>query len=275
MGRGSPSMSQTSQQPPARGWARLFAGTLLLLALQQPLLDREFTSEDQSTHPGEYLKRLLSDNSVLEVNTDSMTSVEFTPRRRQIILTRGEAYFRVNGHDPRPFSVYAGDVSINADAAIFSVRTLDATVSVYVTDGGVRLQESLKPKWSFGSDSLDALITRGHMARLHSGTLFIQPFSRNDATCSWAWRRGQICLAGQTLTEAIMEINRYTQDKLVIGDPSIANIRTGGNFEIALLSSLTDALQRTFGVVAERRSPNLIVLLPRRPVPHPSEAHHG
>ncbi len=270
-------MTQTAPRRTGGRWALLYAGSAALLAPHEPLFDAGFDSEDHVTRLGEYIRRLLPDRSVLEINTDSAAAVEFTPSHRQVTLSRGEAYFQVNPHDLRSFDVYAGDVSVRAVHATFTVRTQsENTVSVYVSEGTVFMHEAMRHPWGRRPFALEASISGGHAARLRSGTLSIQSFSDADAICAWAWRSGQICLSGQTLSEAVTEINRYTYRKLVLGDASLANIRTGGRFNITRPSDFTDALRRTSGIVTQTSNPNVIVLLPgARPAPSSATRHHG
>jgi ferric-dicitrate binding protein FerR (iron transport regulator) len=88
--------------------------------------------------------RFFPTTSVLEVNTDSATSIEFTPRRRPVTLSRDQAYCQVSAYDPRPFEVYAGEVSMRTDNATFSVRAPpEDRVSVYLSEETVLRHESM------------------------------------------------------------------------------------------------------------------------------------
>lgn len=251
-------------------------GGLAVVGFQEPLCDLEVTSEEESTRAGEYVKRTLSDSSVLEINTNSAISIDFTPRHREMTLTHGEAYFQARAHDPRPFSVSAGDVAVSTVDAIFSVRRRpENTVSVSVSKGTVFLHQAMRRRWSLQPFVLEVTLVGGHAARLHAGALFLEPFTPGDSDCQWAWRRGQLCLAGETLSDAVAEINRYTEQQWVIGDPSLAGLRVGGLFDIARLSGFTDALERTFGIVTVARDSKSIVLMPGPPARPVSDVHRG
>lgn len=255
----------------------LFLGCGLAVAgFQEPLFELGFTSEQQSTQTGEYLKKTLSDNSVLEINTNSSVSIDFTPLHREVTLAYGEAYFQARAHDPRPFSVDAGDVSVSTVDATFSMRRQpENTVSVSVSRGTVFLHQAMRQRRNLRPFVLEATLVGGYAARLHAGALFLEPFTTGDRDCKWAWRRGQLCLDGETLSEAVAEINRYAEQQWVIGDPSLATLRVGGLFDIARLSGITEALERAFGIVAVARDSKSIVLMPGPPARPVLELHRG
>jgi hypothetical protein len=109
------------------------------------------------------------------------------------------------------------------------VRRLEAdTISVYVSNGTVLMHQTLMQKTMSTRFDIDATLIAGHAARLHAGALSLEPFSASDATCQWAWRRGKICFSGQTLSDAVAEVNRYRERQLVIDDPALSNLQVGG-----------------------------------------------
>jgi transmembrane sensor len=47
-----------------------------------------------------------------------------------------------------------------------------------------------------------------------------------------AWRRGEVVLDNTTLNDAVAEMNRYEDHKLVIGSSEIGNLRISGIYHI-------------------------------------------
>jgi transmembrane sensor len=47
-----------------------------------------------------------------------------------------------------------------------------------------------------------------------------------------AWRRGEVVLEKTTLDEAVAEMNRYEDEKLVIGSPEIGKLRISGIYHV-------------------------------------------
>jgi transmembrane sensor len=65
-----------------------------------------------------------------------------------------------------------------------------------------------------------------------------------------SWRYGTISLSGQTLREAAAEFNRYNTKRLVVADPTIADLRFGGYFRETDVDGFARALQTSFGIQA-------------------------
>jgi len=69
-------------------------------------------------------------SSALDLNTDSLLTMRFSRDQRDVMLARGL--------DRRPFAVVAGDITVRADGARFSVRRIRGdTVSVNVAEGNI------------------------------------------------------------------------------------------------------------------------------------------
>jgi ferric-dicitrate binding protein FerR (iron transport regulator) len=68
--------------------------------------------------------------------------------------------------------------------------------------------------------------------------------------------------ADAPLSEIIADFNRYNQHKLVVTDARLAERRFGGTFPAGDYASLVQLLEKTFGVVVERRERETVLRLP-------------
>jgi len=68
--------------------------------------------------------------------------------------------------------------------------------------------------------------------------------------------------ADAPLSEIIADFNRYNQHKLVVADARLAERRFGGTFPAGDYASLVQLLEKTFGVVVERRERETLLRLP-------------
>jgi transmembrane sensor len=78
-----------------------------------------------------------------------------------------------------------------------------------------------------------------------------------------AWREGAIVFDGQPLSEAIAEIERYTDARIVVSDPEIAGLRVGGRFRTGDVQEFFDALQTALPVSIRHSNTGLVFIDPR------------
>uniref|UniRef100_UPI0030F4ADDE FecR family protein n=1 Tax=Paraglaciecola sp. TaxID=1920173 RepID=UPI0030F4ADDE len=82
------------------------------------------SSQILQTEIGERLTFTLADGSKVQLNTNSLIEVAYSPTQRQIILARGEATFAVVKDKAHPFIVTVGDASFTALGTVFNVEKM-------------------------------------------------------------------------------------------------------------------------------------------------------
>jgi len=209
------------------------------------------------TDIGQQQVHTLKDGSQLTLNTDTVVDVRLDRRERAIRLLDGEAYFKVAKNPDKPFVVRAGQGTVTAVGTEFSVQVEHGEVHVVVYEGTVKVATDT-PEDNVGNTGALTLHHRG-MARYSDSieaTDYLDSGALNQAL---AWKSGRWIFNGETLSDAVKEINRYTKTKLYISDPAIANLRIGGYFKIGDVDSLLAALHSTFGI-AVTHTDNQILL---------------
>jgi transmembrane sensor len=196
----------------------------------------------------------LSDGSRVELNTDSMIRVRINNGRRDIVLTRGEALFRVAHDTNRPFFVTAAATLVRAVGTAFSVRIrADNSVDVYVTEG--RVAVGSPRSGPAGEPELTppaAAVAAGEAAAVSRGRLTSKHLSAEEMARKLAWTDPSgphLSFWGETLSEMVGEFNRYNVRHLSIVDPRIQQIRFGGNFKASDLDGFVETL-KSFHVIA-------------------------
>jgi transmembrane sensor len=190
----------------------------------------------------------LSDGSVLELNTDSVVAVRFTKSQRNIELMQGEVYFDVAKDATRPFVVKVGEDEVTAIGTAFSVdagnllKKQHSVDEVIVTEGKVRVKRR-------NSQAPIYLVT-GQKVTARDDIL--QVSSEADSDSLLAWREGVVVFEGESLTEVVREIDRYTPLKFRIVDKELASISVGGLFKTGDLDQLLLVLENNFGVVSQK-----------------------
>jgi transmembrane sensor len=76
------------------------------------------------------------------------------------------------------------------------------------------------------------------------------------------WRDGHLFFEGAPLAAAVKEVNRYNRRQLVVGDAATADLRIGGRFWANDVDSFVAAIQKTFGVRAQREGDDWVIREP-------------
>lgn len=178
---------------------------------------RHARRESYSSGEGEVRRVTLSDGSIMTLNSDTEALVSYSPGRRAIALERGEALFEVTKDPVRPFVVSAANLQVRAVGTAFSVRKGDARTDVTVAEGVVEVSDrndfQQEPPTRLAADEL-AVATSSGISVAH---LTPQELERR-----LAWRQGMLAFDGQSLAEAVHEINRYGGKPIRIDDPRLA-----------------------------------------------------
>lgn len=178
-----------------------------------------------ATGIGQVREVVLSDGSVVTLNTNTRVGVNFTKDVRQIHLVQGEALFDVAKNKKRPFIVVAGDTKVRAVGTSFVVSMLpQRPVQVLVKEGVVELDRSISGKSMPARVSANTQVLASTDARFVAIDVPIAKVERE-----MAWRFGRIALDNQTLQDASETFARYSDIRLVV-DPAVANRTVTGMF---------------------------------------------
>jgi transmembrane sensor len=91
----------------------------------------------------------------------------------------------------------------------------------------------------------------------------VTPITAQQLSSELAWREGAIIFDGEPLSEAILEIERYTDARIVISDPQIAGLRVGGRFRTGNVQEFFDALQTALPISIRHTSAGVVFIEPR------------
>lgn len=200
-------------------WGGAAAASLAVGVLAVPLLT---AAEAHATAVGEVRLVPLADGSSMTLNTDSRAVVRFDKGRREVEVTRGEAYFAVARDPSRPFVVKLGARSVRAGGGAFTVHRLDARRSeVTIQSGDVRL------------DAAGADRPVGANARVvfsADGGAELVAVAARDIDRSLAWREGKLAFEGETLAQATAAFARYGGPRVLVTDPALAQEPITGLF---------------------------------------------
>jgi len=213
---------------------------------------------DHSTGIGEQRVVTLPDGSVAWLNTDTAIDIAYTGERRRVKLLHGEALFEVKKDASRPFDVVAVDGRTTAVGTAFAVNDADGSATVTVTEGMVMVTS---PDVSSGSNARDTgiLLEAGQQVSYRRGAA-PDVVRTLDATAATAWRHGSIVIRDRPLAEALTEIGRYHDGRIVLlGNASRYGAVTA-RLALADLDGGIDALAATHGLSVTRVTNYLMIV---------------
>lgn len=227
-----------------------------------------------ATRHGEGRNLQLSDNTLVQLDSNSEIEVNFDGHRRSITLERGQAYFRVAVDAARPFSVRVGHALIRDIGTSFDVyQHMDGT-TITVAEGRVQVWNSPRPDSSairrllrVGASSVPsgqpvATLDAGEQARLDTaGQLEFKGVA--DLQQTLAWTQGNITFDNRPIAEVAAEFNRYNNTYIRIDDAQIGALRISGTFNAHDVAAFTAFLTSMPGVRVEQHDRKILVIASR------------
>lgn len=205
---------------------------------------------------GEVRRVPLPDGSVTSINSSSRVAVAMTANSRVAELNEGEAWFQVAKDPARPFTVEAGRVRVRAVGTAFSVRRYDHGAEIMVTEGVVEA-------WADGAEGNRVRLAAGGRAFVADDAgIHQQASDSSEVDRALAWRSGHLDLAGETLDQAIAELNRYNARKLVLASPELAHEQLYGVFRTDDPQAFAAAVSESFNMTISA-APGTITLSAR------------
>lgn len=225
--------------------------------------------EYYETRVGERSTVTLSDGSIVTINTDSRIDVLYTLAKREIRLVKGQGFFEVAKDLTRPFTVIAGDKRIVAFGTAFDVR-FDAENEIQVTliEGRVKVEDIVleaneNDTQAIGLPASVGAIELNPGERLIARVNLVSEVIRTDGVEETSWRQGQLIFRQRALAEVVAEMNRYSNQQLVLDDDRrVYALEVSGIFNNGgPPSAFVDALEAMHPLKAERSANNELVLV--------------
>jgi transmembrane sensor len=224
--------------------------------LGQGWIEELWRGNSHVTRVGEVQTVPLMDASQVLMNTATKVLIDIGAARRGARVVRGEALFTVH-RDPRPFIVHAGSWMLRAACAAFDVRQSVSSTRIAVAEGFV---EAL---WvtADSSQKLLRLVQNQEAILWSSGAEHVRLVSRAELERRLAWRMGMVNFDGQSLREAVAEMNRYSTRSIVVSDPRLLEQTISGQFQISGgAEPFVNALEDMYGIRAVARGEEIILV---------------
>lgn len=197
------------------------------------------------TRLGEVLRLPLQDGSVVTLNSGTEVVVNYTDERREIQLLRGEALFDVAKHKRRPFVVSTGGSEVTAVGTSFTVmRDRNKGVDVTVREGIVRVDDFREQPIQLKANAMAIVRPQEKIA--------VRPVQPERIERMLAWRDGMIAFNGDTLAQAAEAFARYSDTRIVIDDPLVAQRKVVGLYSASDPAGFARAVALSMGLQVEQ-----------------------
>jgi transmembrane sensor len=219
-----------------------------------PVSPASAKAQDLTTAIGQRSDVTLADASIAHLNADTHLLVLFSRQSRDIRLDRGEAMFEVAHNPRRPFNVAAGGVTVTAVGTVFDVERIAEVTQVRVYQGVVNVARPGAAK---------TLVRAGEWLSLDpeqgAAKGAFAPDTYQD------WRKDWLQADNMPLKFAIARLNRYSPQKIVLADKTLADSKLTGRFDLrrtdatlTMISSLLKlkAVHEGDGLRLEPTTPN-------------------
>lgn len=218
---------------------------------------------------GQQMDTRFEDGSIIHLNTNSHIETEFSDEKRIIKLIKGEALFEV-AHDPtRPFIVYAGDRLVQAIGTKFVVHLAPENIQVTVTDGKVKMSkvalntslDDIKALNSATIERDDIFIAKGEkVISTSNDSPKLSVIKPESIARELSWLNGKLVFDNERLLDVIKKINRYDDIEIVLGDPSLHDVKISGRFDLGDSEALIEAIELSFNITSHQPESNKIIL---------------
>jgi len=235
------------------------ASVLVLLTIVVSNMSYHHFSGRVATTHGEVRRIELADGSVLFLDSDSVAQVRYGHQRREIVLRKGEALFRVAKDSLHPFVVSAGDIAATAVGTVFSVSLKDDAVAVTVSEGAVRVDDPDRGAAPELVRANEQLVSSSTGARRVN-------FDGAEIARRLAWQDRRLVFNGQQLGTAAKEVSRYARIPVIVDDAKLSRAEFFGEFNVGDARAFAAAAAAAFdGRVVEEQDGLHIQRAPNAP----------
>lgn len=243
---------------PASGWRRRIAGIAVaaacvaFLALSAPSLMLRLQA-DHLTGTAESRVITLADGSTVTLGADSAIAATVGSHERSVTLLAGEAFFEVRRDVARPFTVKAGEVTVEVLGTAFDVQLTTSTATVQLEHGSVDVGYNRE-----GTRG-NAHLAPGEMMRVdrQTGEMSRNPIAKDDIA---AWRNGYLFVSDATIGFVAEQLQRYHPAWISVPDRDLAARRVTGLYDLRDPDRALRALVEPYGGRVRAVSPYLRIL---------------
>lgn len=214
-------------------------------------------ADAQATTIGQIKKLVLPDGTTVTLDTNSRLEVQFDDKVRRVKLTQGRARFDVKADPARSFVVAAAGKLVTVQDAGFDVQIIPQGLCLSAMRGTVDIKADVPEIATAATVRLD----QGRTVRFDASGAATP--SAPVEKGSEQWVDGMLVYHGAPLSAVLADTNRYAQKPILLGDPSLGDLKVTGVFRPLPVDQLAASLAAAFDLDV-RKEPNGSLTLVRR-----------
>lgn len=259
--------ARAESRPGRRGWWLTAVAASVAAAGVALLYFAELDPQTIDTAPGERREVTLADGSVVRVGPMTTLRARFTERERRVVLSRGDALFRVAKDPTKPFLVETDHTRVRAVGTAFGVERQGDSVIVTVEEGRVSVTQAVvtsapsstpaipPTEISLGADQQIVVPQIGPMGRIR----------KVDSRRELSWSDGRLVFEHASVAEVVERFNRFNRVQMQVLDPQLAARPVSAVFDASDPDAFVVFLESVANVRVTRPSPNMIVIAAEGP----------
>ncbi len=223
----------------------------------------DFRQRTIDTGVGERRTVTLADGSLVHVSSETSFRVHFTINERRVMLTRGDALFRVAKDLARPFIVEINRTRVRAIGTTFGVEHHDDSVIVTVEEGRVAVAQA-----TIGPLPSAALAPPATEVSLEADQQVIVPQAGSigrvrkvDSRREFAWADGHLVFDHDSVAEVVRQFNRFNHVQIKVLDPQLATRPVSAVFNVSDPEAFVTFLESVANIRVTHPSRNMIVIV--------------
>ena len=251
-----------TSKPRRSGWFRpVGATTFFVIASIVLTYIAHLGPQTIRTGAGERREVTLADGSVIQISPKTTLRVRFTEHQRWVLLSHGDAVFRVAKDRAKPFLVETDHASVRAVGTEFGVEYQGNSVIVTVEEGRVAVIQPatgfapLAPalpqvEVSLGADQQVVVAQAGRVGSIR----------KVDSRRELSWADGRLVFEQAPVAEVVQRFNRFNRVQIQIRDPKLAARPVSAVFDASDPEAFITFLESVANVRVTRPSTDVIVV---------------
>ena len=194
----------------------------------------------------------LPDNSDVHLNAETRLEYDLSNREQRLVHLSGEAYFKVQKNENRPFIVDMGDVQIWVVGTSFNAKTYsdEDYIQASLVEGSIKLKNKQSNEWQFLQPMEQFVYSK------KDGTFRIIPFESEQEL---GWMEDRLAFSSEPLHKIISRIERWYGVSIDLQCPEIRNDLMSGAFFDEELIDVLEAIKIQYKVNYTIKGRNVII----------------
>jgi transmembrane sensor len=228
------------------------ASVALIAALGIPFVHSLMQPPDRtySTDVGGRTLLKFADGTEIELDTDTVVNYRMTTQERTVWLERGKAWFHVSHDAANPFTVIVGRHRVTDLGTEFLVRRGSDAMEVALLSGRAALSTE-------GAQT--AMLNPGDDAIATPVSMSVTRKTPQELADALSWRRGVLVFRNTRFADVVREFNRYNATRLVIADPSVADMKFSAELKTDQFEGFLQLAQTVLNLRVDREGNDVLL----------------